>query len=85
MEVAPYYDSVYDGISLYGISSSISGWIDVGVFLMDIQLLAVIIIGVIALFYLCNKIKRQFSQIEKDPKCEDCPVPDEQLINDNKK
>ena len=52
---------------------------------MDIQLLAVIIIGVIALFYLCNKIKRQLSQIEKDPKCEDCPVTDEQLINDKKK
>ena len=52
---------------------------------MDIQLLAVIIIGVTALFYLCNKIKSQFSQIEKDPKCDDCPVPDEQLINDKEK
>ena len=75
--MAHVYDPLYDGISLYGISSSISEWIDVGVFLMDIQLLTVIIIGVIALFYLCNKIKSQFSQIEKDPKCEDCPVPDE--------
>ena len=83
--MAHVYDSLYDGISLYGISSSISGWIDVGVFLMDIQFLAVIIIGVIALFYLCNKIKRQFSQIEKDPKCDDCPVQAEQLINDKKK
>ena len=52
---------------------------------MDIQLLAAIIIVVIALFYLCNKIKSQFSQIEKDPKCEVCPVPDKQLINDKKK
>ena len=52
---------------------------------MDIQLLAAIIIGVIALLYLYNKIKRQFSQIEKDPKCDDCPVPDEQLINDKEK
>ena len=52
---------------------------------MDIQLLAAIIIGVIALFYLYNKIKRQFSQIEKDPKCDDCPVQAEQLINDKKK
>ena len=52
---------------------------------MDIQILAAIIIGVIALFYLYNKTKRQFSQIEKDPKCEDCPVQSEQLINDKKK
>ena len=75
--MAHIYDSLYDGISLYGFSSSISGWIDVGVCLMDIQLLVAIIIGAIALFYLYNKIKRQFSQIEKDPKCDDCPVPDE--------
>ena len=52
---------------------------------MDMQLLLAIIIGVIALLYLFNRLKRQFTQIEKDPKCEDCPVPGEQLINDKKK
>ena len=83
--MAHVYDSIYDGISLYGISSSISGWIDVGVCLMDIQLLPAIVIGVIALLYLVNRIKKQFNQIEKDPKCEDCPVPNEQLVNNKKK
>ena len=52
---------------------------------MDMQLLPAIVIGVIALLYLGNRIKKQFSQIEKDPKCEDCPVLDEQLINDKEK
>ena len=52
---------------------------------MDMQLLVAIIIGVIAFLYLFNRFKRQFTQIEKDPKCEDCPVPDGQLINDKKK
>ena len=52
---------------------------------MDLQLLTAIVIGVIALLYLGNRIKKQFSQIEKDPKCEDCPVPNEQLVNKNKK
>ena len=52
---------------------------------MDMQLLLAIIIGVIAFLYLFNKFKSQLTQIEKDPKCEDCPLPDEQLINDKKK
>ena len=49
------------------------------------QLLAAIIIGVIAILYLGHRIKKQFSHIDKDPKCEDCPVPDEQMVNDKKK
>ena len=52
---------------------------------MDMQLLLAIIIGVIAFLYLFTKLRRQFSQIEKDPKCEDCPASDGQLINDKKK
>ena len=51
---------------------------------MDIQFLAAILIGVLALLYLYKIIKKQFTQIEKDSKCEDCPVPDEQLINKKK-
>ena len=52
---------------------------------MDMQLLPAIVIGVIALLYLGNRIQKQFSYIEKDPRCEDCPVPDKQLINNKKK
>jgi len=79
------YDCVYDRISLYGISTGLSGWIDVGVYIMDIQLISAIVIGVIALLYLYKTIKKQFTHIEKDSKCEDCPLPDEQLINNKKK
>ena len=52
---------------------------------MNMQLLAAIVIGAIALLYLCIWINKQLSHIEKDPKCEDCPVPDKKLINDKKK
>ena len=83
--MASHYDYVYDGACICRVTAGLSGWIDVGVYLMDIQFLLAIVIGAIALLYLWNKIKRQFNQIEKDPKCEDCPVPDEQLINDKKK
>ena len=52
---------------------------------MDMQLLVAIIIGVIAILYLGHRIKKQFSHIDKDPKCEDCPVPGEQMVNEKKK
>ena len=52
---------------------------------MDIQFLTAVVIGGIAILYLGNRIKKQFSYVEKDPKCEDCPVLYEQLINHKKK
>ena len=51
---------------------------------MDMQLPIAIIIGVTALLYLFKIFKKQFAQIEKDPKCDDCPILDEQFENDKK-
>ena len=52
---------------------------------MDMQLLVGIIIGVMAFIYLIKRFKKQLTQIEKDPKCDDCPVPNNHLKNDKKK
>ena len=52
---------------------------------MDYQLIFAVVIGVIALLYILRRLVRQTTHIEKDPKCEDCPVIDEQLVNDKKK
>ena len=38
-----------------------------------------ILFGFFALLYIYNKIKLQFRHIKKDPKCEDCPVPNAKL------
>ncbi len=43
---------------------------------MDYQLIFAVIIGLLALLYILRKFIRQTTHIEKDPKCEDCPVPD---------
>ncbi|MBC8256962.1 MAG: hypothetical protein H8E85_06595 [Candidatus Marinimicrobia bacterium] len=43
---------------------------------MDIQLIIAILLGIIAFIYLGKKIIKQFTHVEKDPKCEDCPVPE---------
>ena len=52
--------------------------------MMDVQLFLAIIIGVLAFLYLFKMFKKQFTQIEKDPKCDNCPIPDEQFKNDKK-
>ena len=52
---------------------------------MDMQLLVAIIIGVMTFLYIGNHFKKQLTHIEKDSKCEDCPVPNEKLINKNNK
>tara|TARA_Y100000758_G_scaffold209793_1_gene150347 strand:- start:365 stop:598 length:234 start_codon:yes stop_codon:yes gene_type:complete len=77
MEMASHNDIVYDGACLCGVTFGLSGRVDVRVYLGDMQLLLAIVFGVIALLYIGNRIKKQFNNIEKDPKCKDCPVPDE--------
>ena len=40
------------------------------------QTVIAIMIGAAALFYVIKIIVRQFSKVETDPKCDNCPVPD---------
>ena len=46
---------------------------------MDYQLIFAVVIGMLALLYILRRLLRQTSHIEKDPKCEDCPIPNEKL------
>jgi len=46
------------------------------------QNILAIVIGLVALVYVIKTIIKQFSQIETNPKCEDCPVPE--IINQKK-
>tara|TARA_B100001123_G_C14527007_1_gene716688 strand:+ start:259 stop:426 length:168 start_codon:yes stop_codon:yes gene_type:complete len=43
---------------------------------MDIQLIIAIVIALIAIIYIGKKMVHQFTKIEKDPKCDNCPVPE---------
>ncbi len=40
------------------------------------QNILAIIIGIVASIYVIKIFIRQFSQSEKNPKCENCPIPD---------
>ena len=52
---------------------------------MDYQLIFAVVIGMLALLYILLRLLRQTTHIEKDPKCEDCPVPNEKLTINNEK
>lgn len=43
---------------------------------MDIQLILTIMLGIAAAVYVIRKVVRQFSHVEKDPKCDNCPAVD---------
>ena len=47
------------------------------------QIVITILIGIVAFIYVLKIIINQLSQSEKNPKCENCPVPE--LINKQKK
>ena len=80
--MAPSYDSVYDGISLYGISSSIPGWIDVGVYLMDIQLIIALAVGLCACLYMLRMVAANFKKSDVDAKCGGCSVKEDSHQSD---
>ena len=43
---------------------------------MNIQLTIAILLGLIASTYIMREMIKQFTQTEKDPKCDNCPIPD---------
>ena len=52
---------------------------------MDIQLIIAILLGLIALVYVGRQMIKQFTQTEKDPKCDNCPVPESRQEAENRK
>ena len=43
---------------------------------MDIQLIIAMLLGLIALIYIGRQMIKQFTQTEKESKCDNCPVPE---------
>ena len=44
---------------------------------MGIQLLLAILIGIIAITYVINRVVKEITTVEKDPKCEECALGEE--------
>ena len=83
--MAPGYDSVYDRPGLRRFPAGVPGRVNAGVCVMDYQLIFAVVIGLLALLYILRRLVRQTTHIEKDPKCEDCPVPNKKLTINNEK
>ena len=47
------------------------------------QTAVAILIGIVAVIYVVKVFTIQFLQVETNPKCENCPIPE--IINQNKK
>jgi hypothetical protein len=52
---------------------------------MDIQLIIAILLGLIALVYVGRQMIKQFTQTEKDPKCDNCPLPESRQEAENRR
>ena len=52
---------------------------------MDIQLIIAILLGLIAFIYVGRQMIKQFTETEKGPKCDNCPVPESRQEAENRK
>ena len=52
---------------------------------MDIQLIIAILLGLIALVYVGRQMIKQFTQTEKDPKGDNCPLPESRQEAENRR
>ena len=52
---------------------------------MDIQLIIAILLGLIASIYVGRQMIKQFTETEKYPKCDNCPVPESRQEAENRK
>jgi len=52
---------------------------------MDIQLIIALLLSLIAFIYIGKQMIKQFTQTEKDPKCDNCPVPESRQEAENRK
>ena len=72
--MAHIYDYIYDSIGVPRFIDGLPGWIVIGLFLMDIQFILAIIVGLCACMYVLKKISRQFYRSDATPACEECKV-----------
>ena len=70
--MAYIYDHIHDGIGVSGVPNRISGWDALGLFLMDIQLILCLALGLCACLYMVKKVGTQFQKSDQNPTCGGC-------------
>ena len=84
MEVAFSNDGLHELIGLFWSIICLSGWSAFRIFIMDIQFIILVIIGIAAALYTLNKFRKQFDTSDESAKCSKCPVVDKNKKNGSK-
>ena len=72
--MAYVYDYLHDSASIFGIPFSISGWDAAWLFLMNIQLIIALAVGLCACLYMIKRIFANINKSNADAKCGGCNV-----------
>ena len=84
MEVAHDNDGLYEFIGLFWSITCLSGWSVFRLYIMDMQFIILVIIGMAASLYTLNKFRKQFDTSDESAKCSKCPAVDENKKNGSK-
>ena len=84
MEVAHSNDGLHELIGLFWSIICLSGWSVFRIYVMEIQFIILVIIGMLAALYTFRQFKKQFNSSDESVKCSKCPAVDENKKNGSK-
>ena len=84
MEMAFSNDSLHELIGLFWSIIGLSGWPVFRIYVMEIQFIILVIIGMVAVLYTLRQFKKQFNSSDESAKCSKCPAVDENKKNGSK-
>ena len=76
MEMAHNNDALHELFGLFWSTAYLSGRSVFRIFIMDIQFIILVIIGIVAVLYTLNIFRKQFDSSDESAKCSKCPAID---------
>ena len=80
--MAHLYDHLHDNAGVSGLPDRISRRNAPGLFLMDIQIILSLILGLCACLYIVRRISEKFKQSDINPQCGECNVEESTIQTD---
>ena len=84
MEMAHSNDGLHELVGLFWSIICLSGWSVFRIYLMEIQFVILVIIGIGSVLYALRQFKKQFNSSDESAKCSKCPAVDENKKNGSK-
>ena len=80
--MAHVYDSLYDGIGVPWLSGCVPSWDAARLFLMNIQFIIALAVGLCACLYIIIRIIANLKKSDADAKCGGCSIKKDSLQSD---